>query len=325
MSGETGRGCRMRFHWLKWLFGAGVAMEVFSSIYFFYMAFSRKRLPGVPKPDFLSHGNDDWREYQERSREGEEWLRSQQTEELSILSCDGLRLFGTLLRAPKETGKTILAVHGYRGSAMRFFAISARFYHEMGYNILFVDDRAHGRSEGDFIGFGWKDRLDIGSWCEYLVKFLGEDVRIALLGISMGGAAVMMAAGEELPEQVRCIMEDCGFLTVWNQFVDVFPKKVLLPKNLTVGLASLYSRCVQGYGFREASAFRQLSKNKRPVLFIHGDADDFVPVQSVYDAYRATAGPARMLVVEQAGHALSYLKDTEGYERAVREFLDSYL
>lgn len=324
-AGLNKEGLEMKAEWLKWIVPAAVLIEAVSSGYLFLMAFGRKKLWGVPTPEFLRSSNDDWKEYEEKCLAGKDWIGKQKTERMETVSKDGLKLSGRMLRAEKQTEKTIIAVHGYRKGSMDFFAASAKFYHDLGYNILFVDDRAHGSSEGKWIGFGWKDRLDICSWCEYLVEETNGKAEIALLGISMGAAAVMMASGERLPEQVKCIIEDCGFDSVWDQFMGVFPKKFLLPKNLTLFIASLINRIVQGYHFKEACAAKQLQKNKLPILFIHGDADDFVPVQVAYRLHEAAVHPSELLIVKGAGHALSYTKDTEAYENAVREFLERNL
>lgn len=138
----------------------------------------------------------------------------------------------------KGYGQHVIAVHGYRGNAIRDFAGSARFYHDMGYNLLMIHDRAHGDSEGKWIGFGWKDKEDIRRWCEYLVDRAQGNTQIALLGVSMGGAAVMMASGDDLPSQVKCIIEDCGYSSVWDQLWHAYPRNCRFPKRLTMYLAS---------------------------------------------------------------------------------------
>lgn len=315
----------MSYNWLKRLVIGSATTEMILSGYLFLMALGRKKLWGVPTPNFMRKSNKDWENFEKKSNDGRKWIQLQKTTKLITYSYDGLRLSGMMLWAEEQTAKTIIAVHGYRKGSMDFFAASAKFYHALGYNILFVDNRAHGDSEGKWIGFGWKDRLDICSWCKYLVERTQGKAEIALLGISMGAAAVMMASGENLPGEVKCIIEDCGFNSVWDQFMEVFSKKVILPKRLTLAIASFINCRVQGFYFSEACAVKQLQRNRLPVLFIHGDADDFVPVQVVHKLYSATSAPAQLLIVKGAGHVLSYIKDTQAYENAVREFLGKYL
>ena len=302
----------------------GGAAELFASAYLFLYAFYREKI-SLPANRKEEPPSKEWQIFLEKSREGEEWMKTQKTEQITILSEEGLRLTGTMLWAEKDTGSTVIAVHGYRGNAIRDFAGSARFYHDMGYNLLMIHDRAHGDSEGKWIGFGWKDKEDIRRWCEYLVDRAQGNTQIALLGVSMGGAAVMMASGDDLPSQVKCIIEDCGYSSVWDQLWHAYPRNCRFPKRLTMYLASGMNKLVNGFFFGEASSVRQLKKNKRPVLFIHGGADDFVPTSMVHEVFSATRGERRLLIVEEAGHALSVVRDPEAYYGSIRKFLQDYL
>lgn len=314
----------MKYKVLSMLLGV-IAAEMVISSYLYFMVFGRKRLPGIPKPEFLKEPNKELKEFRERNQEGEKWVCTKKTEKIKITAHDGVHLAGTMIWNEVETEKVIIAVHGYRGAPMDFFGASIQFYYNLGYHILLVNNRGHGESGGSYIGFGWKDRLDICCWCDYLVKKFRGKVQIVLLGVSMGGAAVMMASGEKLPEQVCCIIEDCGFVSVWNQLKSCFPKRIPIPKHLTLHLASAFCWFIQGYRFKEADAVKQLRKNRRPILFIHGEADDFVPVCSVYEARAATMGKAQLLTVKGAGHVLSYLVETETYEETIKEFLEKYM
>ena len=314
----------MKYKVLCMLLGV-VAAEIVISFYLYFMVFGRKRLPGIPKPEFLKEPNKELKEFRERNQEGEKWVCTKKTEKMKITAHDGVHLAGTMIWNEVETEKVIIAVHGYRGAPMDFFGASIQFYYNLGYHILLVSNRGHGESGGSYIGFGWKDRLDICCWCDYLVKKFRGKVQIVLLGVSMGGAAVMMASGEKPPKQVRCIIEDCGFVSVWDQLMACFPKKILIPRYLTLHIASIMSRIIQGYGFKEADAVKQLQKNTRPILFIHGDADKFVPVCSAHEAYHTAHGKKQLLTVKGADHILSYLKKTAIYEKTVQEFLENYL
>lgn len=291
------------------------------SVYLFFMVFGRKKMPGIPRPRILTQKDAVWECFQKKSMEGEKWLAMQETEFMEIRADDGIRLRADMVWAAEKTGRTIIAVHGYRGTPALFFSGSVKFYHDLGYNVLLVHNRAHGKSEGKYIGFGWTDRLDLCRWCNYLVKYMHENTEIALLGVSMGGAAVMMASGEKLPEQVKCMIADCGYHSLWDQLAYNFPK--MFPKTVIMHAVSLLCRVIQGFTFREASALKQLRKNVLPILFIHGDADEFVPVSNAYDAYEAASGDAELLIINGAGHAMCYYTDTDRYEKAVSEFLAS--
>lgn len=107
------------------------------------------------------------------------WGRAEQTEEIFagtalmqdaedifLPSYDGLRLHGQLLQQPSAKG-TILLFHGYRSSWIIDFSIVLPYYYSLGYNLLAVDERAHGQSEGVYITFGVHERRDVVTWAQY--------------------------------------------------------------------------------------------------------------------------------------------------------------
>lgn len=252
------------------------------------------------------------------------WINEQEFESIEIQSEDGLTLRAKLLKANNDTDKVIIAIHGYHSYNLREYAYYLKFYRDLGFHILLPDNRAHGNSEGEYIGFGWLDRLDCISWINKVKDHFQKDLQIVLHGISMGGATVLMASGEELPSDVKCIISDCGFTTVYEEMKyelrnHPITSKVILPT------ATLLSKKRVGYNFKEASAVEQVKKSKTPTLFIHGDQDDFVPTYMVYSLYNACNAPKDLLVVEGAKHAESYLVNQELCEHIIVEFMHKYL
>jgi len=138
----------------------------------------------------------------------------------------------------------------------------------------------------------------------------------------MGGATVMMASGDELKPYIRAIIEDCGYSSVVSQFYgnlkDTFP---FIPGDILQS-ASLVTKNKYGWSFWEASSLDQLEKSTLPMLFIHGDADDFVPIKHLYKNYKAKKnGYKEMWVTEGAVHANSFQKYPEEYKQHCRDFL----
>ncbi|MFQ9151411.1 MAG: alpha/beta hydrolase [Blautia sp.] len=143
--------------------------------------------------------------------ESNRWLNERGSEKVSIQSFDGLTLRGEFFEGEGEPDSTVFLVHGYRCNRRREYAVIARFYLEAGYNVLLADDRAHGESDGRYIGFGILDREDCYRWVRFLDERFHGKQKIFLHGISMGAAAVLMASNLCLPMSVRGIVEDCGF------------------------------------------------------------------------------------------------------------------
>lgn len=197
----------------------------------------------------------------------------------------------------------------------------ASAYGLAGWNVLTPDMRAHGESEGVYIGMGWLDRQDVLLWIDYIIS-LDPEAEIVLHGVSMGAATVMMTAGEDLPENVKGIVEDCGYTSVWDIFADELSALYRLPSFPILNVTEQVARVRAGYGFREASALEQVKKARVPILFIHGSEDNFVHTEMVYPLYDACPTAKDLLVVEGAGHGQAYSKDPELYLETVFAFLE---
>lgn len=198
-------------------------------------------------------------------------------------------------------------------------------FHKLGYNVLMPDNRAHGASEGTLIGYGVTDKHDLIKWTNQLIK-TNPKSEITYFGLSMGAATVMMASGQDLPKNVVNIIEDCGYSSVWDELTFQAKDMYNLPAFPLLYEVSAISKIRAGfaYGETDASSVKALAHNKLPVLFIHGDADDFVPTAMVDQNYAATKGPREKFIVKGAKHAKSLETDKAGYYAKVAAFLDKY-
>ncbi len=305
-----------------WIGGAGiVALLAGGSRFFFEVAVPRNsHIPRLGKKE----EEDVWRkEIRQRIGKAIEWLKDQETEQLTVTSYDGLKLRATLFPAGQEIPpKIIVAVHGYRNCGEREYAAMAPFFHRLGYHLLMVDDRAHGESEGDYIGYGWQDHFDCETWIEYLIRRFGQEAEIVLYGISMGAATVMITAGDRLPEQVKGVIADCGYTSAMDQFRFVLKTVYHLPAFPLLPLTRRLTKRKAGYDFEDCDAKTALGRATLPFLFIHGDQDDFVPTSMGRENLKAcTSEKKELLLIEGAGHAQSYFVDTARYEEAVERFL----
>lgn len=185
--------------------------------------------------------------------------------------------------------------------------------------------RAHERSEGRYTGMGWPERRDIVDWVGALVG-QDPDAEVVLFGVSMGGATVMMTAGEELPANVKCVIEDCGYSSVWDEFAGQLQELFGLPTFPVLDAASLVTQVRAGYSFKEASAVEQLKKTSLPILFIHGEADTFVPYWMLDVVYEACASAEKeKLSIPGAAHGEVSWEDPELYWSTVETFLAKHM
>ena len=223
---------------------------------------------------------------------------------------------------PATAQGTAIVVHGYGDNHLVFLYLVRMYRDDFNFNVLFPDLQYHGYSEGDHIQMGWYDRLDIEKWIPVAHDIFKDDFMV-LHGVSMGGATVMMTSGDPLPDYVRCFVEDCGYASVITQFNNNRKQSFAFIPPDVLQSASLVTKNKFGWGFWEASSLKQLEKCDRPMLFIHGDADDFVPFNHVWKNYEAKVnGYKELYVVHGAVHANSFAKDPEEYKARVKAFIE---
>ena len=253
----------------------------------------------------------------------ERWIleaRAMPKEHFTVRSFDGLTLHGTFYEyAPGATVE--LMFHGYRGTAERDLSGGVQRCFRLGHSALIVDQRCSGRSEGQVITFGINEHKDCLRWVDFAVKHFGPDVRIILTGISMGAATVMMAAGEPLPENVVGVLADCGYSSPKEIILEVL-KQMKLPPKLCYPFVKLAARIYGHFDLEENAPVEAMKRAKVPVIFFHGEADDFVPCDMSRQCFAACASRKKLVTVPGAGHGLSYPMDVEGYLAAVRAFFN---
>ncbi|MCY9670064.1 alpha/beta hydrolase [Paenibacillus alginolyticus] len=255
----------------------------------------------------------------------ENWWIEQAPAEWSITSNDGLKLHAYYMAADQPTDKTVILAHGYAGQAMQMGNLAQMYRDTLGFNVLLPDARGHGRSEGHYIGFGWPERKDYVQWINKVIDHSGEQSKIVLHGVSMGGTTVMMTSGEALPSNVKAIVEDCGYSSVKDQLAYQLRRMYRLPVFPLLHLTSLLTKLRAGYFFGDASAIDQIQKSKTPMLFIHGGADLFVPSEMVYELFKHAPSAKHLLIVPGAGHGLARHSDPVRYDREVAQFIGEYV
>lgn len=245
-------------------------------------------------------------------------VRSLPHEDMEITSFDGLTLRGRYYEyapgAPVE-----LMLHGYRGNSERDMCGGVQRCFALKRNALIVDQRGCGRSEGTVISFGINERKDCLDWADLLIQRFGPDVKIILTGISMGAATVLMASGDELPENVIGVLADCGYSSA-KEIIKIVIRQMKLPEALSYPFVKLGARLYGHFDLEETSPVDALKNTKVPVIFYHGEADDFVPCSMSKENFDACAARKALVTIPGAGHGLSYPKDPETYLQTLADF-----
>lgn len=297
--------------------GAAAAATAIECAYFYRRTMKRNK---VKTERTMKMAGTDWNLYMPFIEERKQYILAKPHNDVFINSEDGLKLHGTYFPVGDEK-KVVICFHGYTSEGMKDYIALSNYYEKRGFSLLLVDERAHGQSEGEYIGFGCLDRIDALGWIKMIVDKCGEDVQILLHGTSMGGATVLMTSGLQLPRQVKGIVSDCAFTSPKYVFTHVLHSMYHLPAFPVIQVADLINKKRAGYGMDECNAAREVKKAKVPILMIHGDADTFVPCSMCEEIYENCASPKKKLIIKGASHAESYYKDTQAYENALNEFI----
>lgn len=253
------------------------------------------------------------------------WPQQQKTEHY-ITSFDGERLVGYEMRPETESKNVVLLMHGHDCLPGSLFPVGKMFL-DMGFNLFMPEMRANGASGGDAFTFGAKESEDALLWLNKIIEIFGEDCRILISGNSLGGATTLLTCAKpSLPKQVKCAIEDCSFTDVKEMFVcgglNVLPR---FTHAAVIAAAGVIAKRRAGFSFADASPINAVPKIKLPVLFIHGGDDKFVPESMCEQLFTAKTGLKEKLIVQGAGHGVSYMTDPALYRSACTEFTERYM
>lgn len=271
--------------------------------------------PDVPLPD-----NEIYAPYKEQMDAWANDVRQMPHKHYTITSFDGLTLHGNFYEyapgAPIE-----LMFHGYRGSAIRDLSGGVARCFALNRSCFIVDQRCAGLSGGEVITFGVKEHRDCLMWVDFLVREFGPDVKIILTGISMGAATVLMAAGKPLPENVVGVLADCGYTSA-EAIIKCVMGKLHIPSWLLYPFMKRAAKIFGHFDLEECPPIEALQNCKLPVIFFHGEADNFVPCYMSQENYDACPTRKALYTVPGAGHGLSFPANQAQYIQQLGEFFD---
>ena len=306
---------------LVWIVAAAVLLVLAASAVCFFLVFysAPRKDPGeridIPEGEI----------YEVYREQMESWVRQTRQmprEDVSVESFDGLTLRGKYYEyapgAPIE-----LMIHGYRGNSERDMSGGVQRAFRLGRSALIVDQRASGRSDGNVITFGVREHRDCLTWVDFMVKKFGPGVKIILTGISMGASTVLMASVEALPENVIGILADCGYTSA-REIIHKILRQIHLPVRLVYPFVKLGARLFAGFDLEQASAVDAVKRCKKPVIFYHGEADDYVPWEMSRDNHAACPTRKKLVIIPGAGHGLSFPVDEGRYLAELRQFGNEY-
>lgn len=313
-------------HWSLWCLlvcAVLLVLALITSLVCFLMVFySKKRVP-LGEDEYAIPPGEIYEVFREEMIGWTKAVRSLPHEDIEITSHDGLTLRGKYYEC--EAGAPVeILLHGYKGNAERDLCGAVERAFKVRRNALIVDHRAAGFSDGHVISFGINERRDCLGWIEKVIERFGTDVKIVITGISMGAATVMMAAGEDLPSNVISVLADCGY-TSPKEIICKVVKDMKLPAKIFYPFIKLGARIYGGFDLEEASPIEAMKRCSVPIVFVHGDTDDFVPYDMSVRLFNECASEKKILMtVKGAGHGLAYPVDREGYVNKLNKIYDEW-
>ena len=301
-----------------WILLGCVALILLISFICFYMAFFVPKHGPVALDDYTIPSGKIYEPYRESMVKWMKEVRAMPHEDFYITSHDGLKLHGRYYEyapgAPIE-----LMVHGYRGNGDRDLCGGVQRCFKLGRSALVIDQRASGESEGNVITFGINEHRDCRAWAEFMAEHFGPDAKIILTGISMGASTVLMAAGTPLPPQVKGVLADCGFSTA-REIIQKVIHQLKLPPKLLYPFVRLGAWLYGGFKLESYSALEAVKTATVPVIFFHGNTDDFVPWEMSKANFDACTSRKQLVVTPDAGHGLCYPVDPKAYLQSLSDF-----
>lgn len=257
-----------------------------------------------------------------------DWFEGIKKEDITVISHDGLKLFAELLRVTDGTPKgTVILFHGYRSSARRDFCLQIRILHDAGYHVIAVHQRSHKKSEGKYLCYGLNERRDAILWVKKAKELFGKDMPLALMGLSMGGATVLMASGlaSKNDPSLRCVVADCPFSSPWDIISEVVWAKYKIYPYPVMYFTNFWFRVLAKCDLRETSSADSAAASHLPILIFHGDNDTFVLSEHSKKVHKKASLNTKLVLIPDADHAQAIFFDEELYKKELLDFLSEHM
>ncbi len=315
----------MKFLYAVLIFFGMIALLYGGGFLVFRSVFPRDKAPEKTLERFLKRMRKRGKGHiADRVQKDMSWLDENGYEEVSFDSFDKKKLFARFYKNPQPCGKTIVLVHGYRSSAAFDFGSVCPFLFSLGCNLLAIDQRAHGKSEGEYCTLGVAERFDAIGWADWVKENLGEDEGVILYGASMGATSVLLASGEvdELPENVIGVIADSAYIGPMMELTLVLRKKHI-PSGMLMNIVELFCMLKGRFSMKDCTTTNAMPHCMAPVLFLHGEADRLVPHDDSRINYEQCAARSEFLLIPDAEHTRGFITDEETCSEAIAAFIES--
>ncbi|MBQ7873344.1 MAG: alpha/beta hydrolase [Clostridia bacterium] len=295
-----------------------IAIVLLTSYICFLKVFRTPKRKKLGKGEYDLPPGDIYEPFYPQMREWIDSIRGMKRELFEIESFDGLKLRGYYYEYSPDSPLELI-FHGYGGNAERDLSGGVERCFALGRSAVLIDQRGAGMSEGRICSFGINERLDCLEWIKFATRKFGKDRPLIIGGVSMGAATVMMASGEDLPKNVACVMADCGYSSS-KKIIKKVVREMKLPPSLVYPFIRLGGMLYGKFDIEETDPVSAVARSKTPIVYIHGDEDDFVPHSMSVECFEATRAPKKLVTIEGAGHGLGFPQNQSKYVESLRDF-----
>ena len=299
----------------------GIFLVILATSYIcFYMAFYVKEKDKIDKEAYSIPPGKIYEPFKEQMIEWQKQIKEMPHDDVYITSFDGLTLRGKYFEIQKDAPIELM-MHGYRGNSHRDLCGGVTRAFALKHNVLLVDQRASGTSDGNIISFGVNESKDCLCWVEFLTKQFGDDIKVILTGVSMGAATVLMSIERGLPKCVKGILADCGYSST-KEIIKIVIKKMKLPADILYPFVKLGAKIYGKFDLEEIIPKEAVKKSPVPVIFAHGDTDDFVPYYMSVECFNECTSTKKLVTIKGAGHGLCYPFSPDYYVKELSDFFE---
>ena len=238
---------------------------------------------------------------------------------VAIRSYDGLRLVGEYFDFGAR--KAVILIAG-RMESLLYSYYFAEPFRRAGYNVLVIDNRAHGLSEGKVSSLGYREYRDVLQWTRLLHDTMGND-KVFLHGICIGASTALFAAvSETCPEYVEGLCVEGMYVNFYESLVNHmkvdWPDKPRFP--ILYG-ALVWIRLISGANVVTDGPLRRIDRLKKPILFLHSREDKYSLPDKAEELYARCSAPKQLVWFDHGAHSRIRINNTEAYDEAIVSFL----
>lgn len=296
---------------------AFIIISLIIIILFLLIGYANKLCKIVVYPKKKSY--EDGYEYQIKKLNLEDFYNSLKKEEITLKSDYGYDIKGIFI-PNSNSNKCIILCHGITVNINYSVKYIKPFYNR-GFSIFMYDHRNHGLSGGDYTSMGYFEKFDLKTCANYIFNKLGDDISLGVLGESMGAATVLQYCS--IDKRIDFCIEDCGYSDVFDLFRHRLKEDYKINFIPLLYIADILMKFKYSWNFKSASPITFIKDIDIPILFIHGDKDDYVPTYMVYDLFNSkTTGIRDIYIAKDAKHADALISNPNKYDAVIGSFLD---